>query len=63
MYILEKRQILANGRYEVTYNEFKDRNAAIEWLHNFDDTMSTLQAKGIIHAYRIKLKEEAEGRG
>lgn len=47
MYILEKRQILANGRHEVTYNEFKDRKAAIEWL-------------GIIHAYRIKLKEEAE---
>ena len=60
MYILEKRQILANGRHEVTYNEFKDRKAAIEWLHVFDGTMSTLQSKGIIHAYRIKLKEEAE---
>ena len=60
MYILEKRQILANGRHEVTFNEFKDRKTAIEWLHIFDGTMSTLQSKGIIRAYRIKLKEEAE---
>lgn len=57
------KKILANGQHEVTYNEFKDRKAAIKWLHVFDGTMSTLQSKGIIHAYRIKLKEEAEGRG
>lgn len=61
MFVLEKRQVLSSGKLDVTYNEFKTKRAAIEWLHIWEDTYSHLQAKGIIKAYRIRLKEENDG--
>ena len=61
MYVLEKRQVLSSGKMDVTYNEFKTKRAAYEWLHIWDDTMSHLQAKGIIRAYRLRLKEDNGG--
>ena len=57
MYVLEKRQILSSGKMDVTYNEFKTKRAAYKWLTFWDDTMSHMQAKGIIKAYRLRLKE------
>ena len=57
MYVLEKRQMLSSGKTDVTYNEFKTKRAAYKWLTFWDDTMSHLQAKGVIKAYRLRLKE------
>ena len=57
MYVLEKRQILSSGKIDVTYNEFETKRAAYKWLTFWDNTMSHLQAKGVIKAYRLRLKE------